>query len=155
MTTHHDIEKAQEAWGEGIVAIATAHQNGEDYVERARSHVETLYAYGISNVLFKPTLAAVEQFRPTFDQALSYFVASNDACPEDKGFAIKGWTKVRFENSETILHETMALAMGNYFFTSPEGDEVKVEYTFGYVRDDAGAVRINVHHSSMPATPDA
>ena len=116
---------------------------------------ETLYAYGISNVLFKPTLAAVEQFRPTFDQALSYFVASNDACPEDKGFAIKGWTKVRFENSETILHETMALAMGNYFFTSPEGDEVKVEYTFGYVRDDAGAVRINVHHSSMPATPDA
>ena len=117
--------------------------------------METLYAYGISNVLFKPTLAAVEQFRPTFDQALSYFVASNDACPEDKGFAIKGWTKVRFENSETILHETMALAMGNYFFTSPEGDEVKVEYTFGYVQDDAGAVRINVHHSSMPATPDA
>lgn len=155
MMTHDDIEKAQQAWGEGIVAIATAHLNGEDYVERARSHVETLYAYGISNVLFKPTLAAVEQFRPTFDQALSYFVASNGACPEDKGFAIKGWTKVRFENSETILHETMALAMGNYFFTSPEGDEVKVEYTFGYVQDDAGAVRINVHHSSMPATPDA
>ena len=155
MMPHHDIEKAQEAWGEGIVAIGSAHLNGEDYVERARSHVETLYAYGISNVLFKPTLAAVEQFRPTFDQALSYFVASNDACPEDKGFAIKGWTKVRFENSETILHETMALAMGNYFFTSPEGDEVKVEYTFGYVQDDAGAVRINVHHSSMPATPDA
>ena len=73
MMTHHDIEKAQQAWGEGIVAIATAHQNGEDYVERARSHVETLYAYGISDVLFKPTLAAVEQFRPTFDQALSYF----------------------------------------------------------------------------------
>ena len=155
MMTHHDIEKAQRAWGEGIVAIATAHRNGEDYVERARSHVETLYAYGISDVLFKPTLAAVEQFRPTFDQALSYFVASNDACPEDKGFAIKGWTKVRFENSGTVLHETMALAMGNYFFTSPEGDEVKVEYTFGYVQDDAGAVRINVHHSSMPATPDA
>ena len=45
--------------------------------------------------------------------------------------------------------------MGNYFFTSPEGDEVKVEYTFGYVLDEAGAVRINLHHSSMPATPDA
>ena len=49
----------------------------------------------------------------------------------------------------------MALAMGNYFFTSPEGDEVKVEYTFGYVLDEAGAVRINLHHSSMPAAPDA
>ncbi len=155
MMTHQAIEQAQQAWGDGIVAIATAHQNGDDYVAVARNHVETLYAYGISNVLFKPTLAAIEQFRPTFDQALSYFVASNNACPEDKGFAIKGWTKVRFENSETVFHGTMALAMGNYFFTAPDGEEVKVEYTFGYVLDEAGFPRINVHHSSMPATPDA
>ena len=49
----------------------------------------------------------------------------------------------------------MALAMGNYFFTAPDGEEVKVEYTFGYVLDKAGFPRINVHHSSMPATPDA
>ena len=96
--------------------------------------------------------AAVEQFRPTFDEALSYFVASNNACPEDKGFAIKGWTNVRFENAGVILRETTALAMGNYFFTTPEGDEVKVEYTFGYMLDEVGALRINVHHSSMPAT---
>ncbi len=41
--------------------------------------------------------------------------------------------------------------MGNYFFT-PEGaiDEVKVEFTFGYVRDEDGNLRINVHHSSLP-----
>ena len=135
MMTHQAIEQAQQAWGDGIVSIATAHQNGDDYVGVARNHVETLYAYGISNVLFKPTLAAIEQFRPTFEQALSYFVASNNACPEDKGFAIKGWTKVRFKNSETVFHGTMALAMGNYFFTAPDGEEVKVEYTFGYVLD--------------------
>jgi hypothetical protein len=104
--------------------------------------------------LFKPTLAAVEQFRPTFEQALSYFVASNNACPEDKGFAIKGWTKVRFENTDIILDGSTALAMGNYFFTPPKGEEVKVEYTFGYVLDDAGALRINLHHSSMPAIAD-
>lgn len=151
MITRDGIEKAQEAWGEGIVAMASAHQMGGDYVGIARNHVETLYAYGISTVLFKPTLAAVEQFRPTFEQALSYFVASNNACPEDKGFAIKGWTKVRFENTGIILDESTALAMGNYFFTATEGDEVKVEYTFGYVLDDAGALRINLHHSSMPA----
>lgn len=151
MITRDGIEKAQEAWGEGIVAMASAHQMGGDYVGIARNHVETLYAYGISTVLFKPTLAAVEQFRPTFEQALSYFVASNNACPEDKGFAIKGWTKVRFENTGIILDGSTALAMGNYFFTAPEGDEVKVEYTFGYVLDDAGALRINLHHSSMPA----
>ncbi len=150
--TRHDIDNAQQAWGDGIVAIAKAHSDGGDYEAVARNHVETLYAYGMGDVLFKPTLAAVEQFRPTFDEALSYFVASNNACPEDKGFAIKGWTNVRFENAGVILRETTALAMGNYFFTTPEGDEVKVEYTFGYMLDEMGALRINVHHSSMPAT---
>jgi len=154
MITRDGIEEAQRAWGDGIVAMASAHLEGDDYVGIARNHVETLYAYGISPVLFKPTLAAVEQFRPTFEQALSYFVASNNACPEDKGFAIKGWTKVRFENTDIILEESMALAMGNYFFTAPDGHEIKVEYTFGYVLDDTGALRINLHHSSMPAIAD-
>lgn len=154
MITRDGIEEAQRAWGDGIVAMASAHLEGDDYVGIARNHVETLYAYGMSPVLFKPTLAAVEQFRPTFEQALSYFVASNNACPEDKGFAIKGWTKVRFENSDIVLEESMALAMGNYFFTAPDGDEIKVEYTFGYVLDDTGALRINLHHSSMPAIAD-
>jgi hypothetical protein len=154
MITRSGIEKAQQAWGEGIVAMASAHQEGADYAEIARNHVETLYAYGLSTVLFKPTLAAVEQFRPTFEQALSYFVASNNACPEDTGFAIKGWTKVRFENTDIILNESSGLAMGNYFFTPPEGDEVKVEFTFGYVLDESGALRINLHHSSMPAVPE-
>ena len=151
MVTVADVEDAQHAWGEGIVAIATAHSTGGDYVEVARNHVETLYAYGLTAVLFKPTLAVIEQFRPTFDSALSYFVASNNVCPEDKGFAIKGWTNVRFENTEIIVQETTALAMGNYYFTSPDGDEVKVEYTFGYIEDDQGNLRIQLHHSSMPA----
>ena len=151
MVTLGDVEDAQQAWGEGIVAIATAHSTGGDYVEVARNHVETLYAYGLTAVLFKPTLAAIEQFRPTFDQALSYFVASNNECSEDKGFAIKGWTNVRFENADVILEESTALAMGNYFFTAPDGDEVKVEYTFGSMVDSVGNLRIQLHHSSMPA----
>jgi hypothetical protein len=152
MVSEADINIAQKAWGDGIVAIASAHLAGGDYVGIARKHVETLYAYGISTVLFKPTLASVEQFRPNFESALSYFVASNNACPEDKGFAIKGWTNVRFENSDIILRDDSAVAMGNYFFTTPEGDEVKVEYTFGYIVDSSGNLRINLHHSSMPAT---
>ena len=50
-----------------------------------------------------------------------------------------------------LIHGSTAQAMGNYFFTDPDGNEVKVEYTFGYVQDEAGALRINLHHSSMPA----
>ena len=69
---------------------------------------------------------------------------------EDKGFAIKGWTAVRFENVDILTEGKVGMAMGNYFFTTPEGDEVKVEYSFGYILDDAGNVRINLHHSSMP-----
>ena len=152
MVGEADVNIAQKAWGDGIVAIASAPHSDGDYVDIARNHVETLYAYDIGTVLFKPTLAAVEQFRPNFESALSYFVASNNACPEDKGFAIKGWTNVRFENSDIILREDSAIAMGNYFFTTPEGDEVKVEYTFGYIVDSSGNLRINLHHSSMPAT---
>ena len=146
-----DVEGAQKAWGEGIVAIANAHKNDGDYVSIASNHINTLYAYQMGPVLFKPTLAAIDQFRPTFDTALSYFVASNNACPEDKGFAIKGWTNVRFENSEVIIDGGTALAMGNYYFTDPQGSEVKVEYTFGYIKDDQGNLRIQLHHSSMPA----
>ncbi|GIQ97740.1 MAG: phosphoribosyl-AMP cyclohydrolase [Candidatus Poseidoniales archaeon] len=146
-----DVEIAQKAWGEGIVAIANAHKNDGDYVSIASNHINTLYAYQMGPVLFKPTLAAIDQFRPTFDTALSYFVASNNACPEDKGFAIKGWTNVRFENSDVIIDGGTALAMGNYYFTDPQGAEVKVEYTFGYIEDDQGNLRIQLHHSSMPA----
>ena len=147
------IEEAQAAWGAGIVRIAGAHKVNDNYVQVASDHVESLYAYGLTPVLFKPTLAAEQQFRSTFDDALSYFVASNNACPEDKGFAIKGWTAVRFENVDILAEGKVGMAMGNYFFTTPEGDEVKVEYSFGYILDDAGSVRINLHHSSMPYAP--
>ena len=151
MVSLAEVKDAQRAWGEGIVAIAAAHTNGGDYIGLATDHVNKLYAYQMGPVLFKPTLAATDQFRPTFDTALSYFVASNGACPEDKGFAIKGWTNVRFENSDIIIDGNTALAMGNYFFTAPDGAEVKVEYTFGYIQDDDGKLRIQLHHSSMPA----
>merc|ERR1719389_864566 len=153
--TREMIEAAQKAWGDGIVNIAAAHTAGGDYVQTATDHIDTLYAYELSPVLFKPTLAAEEQFRPTFDKALSYFVASNDACPEDKGFAIKGWTAVRFENVDIITEGSVGMAMGNYFFTTPEGDEAKVEYSFGYMLDADDNVRIVLHHSSMPYAPAA
>merc|ERR1719310_2387212 len=120
--TKEMVEAAQKAWGDGIVNIAAAHTSGGDYVQTATDHINTLYAYGLSPVLFKPTLAAEDQFRSTFDKALSYFVANNNACPEDTGFAIKGWTAVRFENVDIITVGSVGMAMGNYFFTTPEGD---------------------------------
>ena len=152
MVTAEDVENAQQAWGDGIVAIAAAHSSGMEYIEAARNHIQSLYAYDIGPVLFKPTLAVKEQFRSTFEGALSYFVASNGECPEDKGFAIKNWKNVRFENDNIIINATTAIAMGNYFFKDSEGAETKVEFTFGYITDSSGTLRINLHHSSMPAS---
>merc|ERR1719387_1284248 len=153
--TKEMVEAAQQAWGDGIVEIAAAHTAGGDFVQAATDHINTLYAYEQSPVLFKPTLAAEDQFRSTFDKALSYFVASNNASAEDKGFAIKGWTAVRFENVDIITEGSVGMSMGNYFFTTPEGDEVKVEYSFGYMLDQYGNVRIILHHSSMPYAPSS
>ncbi|MEM6409018.1 MAG: phosphoribosyl-AMP cyclohydrolase [Pseudomonadota bacterium] len=139
---------AQTAWGEGIVAISATHKDGGDFKTRATEHIETLYAYGESDVMFKPTLAAQDQFREKFGEALSYFVGTDGT--EDSGFAIKGWTNVRWENNGIFTSDDSAMAMGNYYFTGPDGNETKVEYTFGYILDDAGDLKINLHHSSLP-----
>lgn len=149
--TTEEVEAAQKAWGEGIVAISAAYTAKGDYKEVARKHLDTLYNYDNGMVLFKPTLAAEDQFRGTYDEALSYFVKGMRA--EDTGFAIKGWTDVRFENEGIVTDDDNAMAMGNYYFTGPDGSVTKVEYTFGYVRDEDGNLKINTHHSSMPFAP--
>ena len=65
-----------------------AHMEGRVFTQVATDHINNLYAYEMPSLLFKPTLAAEEQFRRDFDWALSYFVAMGHV-PEDTGFAIK------------------------------------------------------------------
>ncbi|MCC2525776.1 hypothetical protein [Vibrio coralliilyticus] len=139
-----EVELAQKAWGEGIVEIGKA----KDARQAAIEHIEEFYAFNRGQVLFKPTLASVDQFRGTKKEALSYFIGQD--LSEDKGFALAPYTKVRWENEGIITDQDSALAMGNYFFTKKDGKEVKVEYTFGYVKDDEGNLKINLHHSSIP-----
>ena len=150
--TEADVTAAQQAWGNGIVAIGAAYTAGEDYEAAARAHIEDFYAYGSHPVLFKPTLAAEDQFRGTFDEALSYFVGG--MIEEDGGFAIAPYTNVRWENEGTLIDSDSAMAMGNYFFTRTTGEEVKVEYSFGYVLDENGDLKIVLHHSSLPFNPN-
>merc|ERR1712217_530030 len=128
-----------------------------DYIQAAGNAAAELYGYGHTNVLFKPTKAKEYQFRPTGADAMSYFVGGGvveNGYDEDAGFAInggKGWSNVVFDNHQVELNGDMAIAMGNYYFTSAaDGSETKVEYTFGYKRNDDGKVRIFLHHSSVP-----
>ena len=152
--TEREVVEAQREWGEGIVRIGKVYSDGGDYRKEAADFIEAQYAFDLSLVLFKPTLASVDQFRNSFDAALSYFVAGNDAYPEDKGFAIAPYTKVTFDNSGIINNSGgMAVAMGNYFFTGTDGKETKVEYTFAYVKDKEGKLRIVTHSSHIPYSP--
>ena len=148
--TEEQVAAAQKIWGEGIVKIGSLKGDAEAAEEAACEHLDTLYAYDLGKVLFKPTKAAEEQFRDTKSKALSYFVGGEIA--EDKGFALQPWTKVRFENHGTNIQGRTAIAMGNYFFTTTAGDEVKVEYSFGYFLHDEGDLKIFLHHSSVPYT---
>ncbi|MEP5938779.1 MAG: phosphoribosyl-AMP cyclohydrolase [Erythrobacter sp.] len=149
--TAEDVAAAQQGWGEGIVNIGQVHTDEGDVTQAATDHINTFYAYEDgADILFKPTLAAEDQFRGTFEEALSYFIGTEGT--EDGGFAIAPYTAVRWENEGTVIDEdaNTAMAMGNYFFTGTDGNETKVEYTFGYTRNDAGELVINLHHSSLP-----
>ena len=149
MITKEEVLAAQKAWAEGIVHIGDTFTKGGDYVQAAKDHIDTLYAYDISTVLFKPTKAAKVPFRGTKTDALSYFVKGE--IQEDGGFAIQPWNKVVFDNHNIILQDSNALASGEYYFTDANtNDVVKVEYSFGYIKDQNGKLRINLHHSSIP-----
>ena len=151
--TKQEVLNAQEEWGEAIVNIGKAYQQHKDYKSVAIQAIDSLYAYGLKDVIFKPTKATEQQFRPDRKSALSYFVGG--AINEDSGFALHPWSKVRFVDQIIVLNDCDAIAQGNYYFTDAKtGQEVKVEFTFGYIKDDKGKLRIFLHHSSLPYEPN-
>ena len=150
MITEDLIHEAQKKWGDGIVKIGSLKNNVSECVKYTTSFLNEMYDFKNNNVLFKPTKASVEQFRPTFKMALSYFLGGdNSFCNEDQGFAMKPWVKVNFENSGFLIDENRAIAMGNYFFTDKKGNATKVEFTFGYKLVNSNLF-IDLHHSSLP-----
>merc|ERR1719183_1233221 len=157
--TEAEVLAAQKLWADSIASISKVYAEKGDYVAAAGEAAGQLYGYGHTDVLFKPTKATEHPFRPTAEEAMSYFVGAeamkNDKFKgEDAGFAInggKGWSKVVFRNHQIELMGDSAVAMGDYVFTdATSGDEVRVEYTFGYRKNKDGKCRIFLHHSSVP-----
>ena len=152
MITLSQIENAQKKWSNGIIKIGSLINNNKLCKAFASSFLMDLYNFKEGEILFKPTKASVEQFRPDFNMALSYFIGGkNSFCEDDEGFAMKPWIEVSFENSGVIIEENRAIAMGNYFFTDSNGFTIKVEYSFGYKLVDS-KLYIDLHHSSLPFT---
>ena len=150
MITKDQIHKAQKKWGDGIVKIGSLMNDEQACIKFTDSFLNSIYDFKNSDVLFKPTKANKEQFRPKIEMALSYFLGGkNSFCSEDEGFALKPWVEVKFENFGFIIEENRALVMGNYFFTDTTGSTLKVEYTFGYKLSN-DKLLIDLHHSSLP-----
>ena len=149
MISLKEVENIQKDWGVNLVKLGSLKRNFEACENEASQMIKKLYGYDNGIVLFKPTKAKENQFRLSFEGAISYFIGGDDNFSEDNGFALQPWINVRFENASVILNEKTAIAMGNYFFTDLEGNEAKVEYTFGYQLID-GVLKIDVHHSSFP-----
>jgi len=149
MITKEDVVSIQKKWSDGLLDIVNQHQNNLDFTSCASEFIDRLYDYQNTEVLFKPTLAKEIQFRNSKDAALSYFIGDNSNFPEDNGFALKGWSNVKWENSGIQLFENIAIAMGNYYFTNNEGT-IKVEFSFVYKRDNNGDLRIILHDSHLP-----
>lgn len=158
--TYDEVNAVQQAWCDALVKIGKLYSEGGDYKAYAEHVLSTLYNYDNGKVFFKPTLAyGAHTFRTTKKGALAYFVGGDVEYPNDKGFALKPWVKVRYDNlgnqNEGIqIYGSVAIAMGNVWVTDQEGHETMVDKTFVFKKGKDGKLRIIVHKSSLPYNPD-
>ena len=157
--TEQQVNAAQQAWCDGLVNVAQVHARGGDAKAAAAKMIDDLYDYAEGKVFFKPTLAyGPRTFRPTREGALAYFVGGDPGFPEDTGFALKGWAKARYDNNASEngiqIHGDLAITMGNVYITGPDGKEVMVDKTFVFRRCKDGNLRLCVHKSALPFSPN-
>ena len=61
--------------------------------------------------------------------------------------------KNKFCRKKNNYSQGVSFINGKLLFQSVDGsDEIKVEFTFGYVKDKDNNLLINLHHSSIPYT---
>ena len=143
-----DIISIQKEWASGIVKMGELSNDRDSLESFTSDFLDKIYDFQ-NQVLFKPTKAANEQFRNSKGSAYSYFIAGDDReCQEDNGFALSNWTEILFDNSNIIINEDIAIAMGNYTFKN-EASKIKVEYSFVY-KNYGNEIKIILHHSSLP-----
>jgi len=151
--TEVDVLGAQAAWCQALVDISqTGEKSGQAAAKAlAEKVIDSAYGYQMGTVLFKPTLTVAPQtFRTTRAGALAYFVGGDSNFPKDTGFALKGWTRCEAKNAAVFIAGDSASSMGNVMITDKKGQVTRVDKTWSYVKDDAGKLRIVVHHSSLP-----
>jgi hypothetical protein len=153
------VNDAQQAWCDGLVHIGAVDAEGGDVRAAASDLVDALYDYAEGMVFFKPTQAfGKNTFRGTKQGAVAYFVGGDPDFPEDTGFGRMRWVKVWYDNNAAEngiqIHGDIAITMGNVYLQNAAGEEVMVDKTFVFrlCRDDK--LRLCVHKSALPYSPD-
>lgn len=157
--TEDEVNAAQRAWCDALVRIGAVHAEGGNFRAVASVLIDDLYDYAEGVVFFKPTLAfGKNAFRPTKKGALSYFVGGDEDFPEDTGFALKHWVKVWYDNNAAEngiqIHGDLAITMGNVHVRSAAGEDLMVDKTFVFRRCSDGKLRLCVHKSALPYSPE-
>ena len=145
--------QARVAWGNGMITISKAYD--ESGITRAKviasSFLDNFYGFDLGLVLFKPTLSGGSQtFRPTKEGALSYFVGHDPKYPSDNGFGIQSWHEVKSETCATFFDGDVAMWMGWVTLIGRDGHTITVDKSWGYKKLKNGALKIILHHSSLP-----
>lgn len=151
--TEAEVLAAQKGWCQALVDISAAHSKSGQPAAKALAEkvIDAAYGYQMGAVLFKPTLTVSPQtFRTTRAGALAYFVGGDSNFPKDTGFALKGWTACEAKNAAVFIAGDSASTMGNVMITGKDGQITTVDKTWKFVKDDAGKLRIVLHHSSLP-----
>ncbi len=158
--TYDEVNAAQQAWCDALVKIGKLKEDGGDYKTFASEVLSSAYNYDNGKVFFKPTLAFGDQtFRNDKKGALAYFVGGDPDYPNDKGFALTPWVKARYDNAgsknEGIqIYGSIAITMGNVWVTAKDGKEVMVDKTWVFKKGKDGKLKIIVHKSSLPFSPN-
>ncbi len=150
--TEAEVLAMQQTWCKALVDISQTHRRDGQPAAKALAErvIDAAYGYQMGAVLFKPTLTTNPQtFRITRAGALAYFVGGDTAFPKDTGFALKGWQKCEVDNAAVFIAGDSATTMGKVRITGPDGNITTVDKTWKFVKDDAGKLRIVVHHSSL------
>lgn len=152
-----EVIAAQQDWCKALIDISEKHENSGQSAAKdlAEKVIDAAYGYQMGAVLFKPTITVnPHTFRTTRDGALSYFVGGDPSFPADSGFALMGWKKCEIDNAAVFITGNSAVSMGKVHLTGKGGSITSVDKTWGFVKDDAGQLRIIVHHSSLEHSAD-
>jgi len=150
--SEQEVLTAQQGWCKALVDIAATYEASGQAAAKglAEQVIDAAYGYQMGAVLFKPTLTVSPQtFRTTRAGALAYFVGGDPAFAQDTGFALRGWKKCDIDNAAIFIAGDSASSMGKVHFTGKDGAVTSVDKTWTFVKDDAGSLRIVVHHSSL------